>query len=253
MENNENFVAEQVTENVEQTTEQTPKMYTQEQVDEIVGKRIARNAAKIRKEYDRKYGGLTEVLEAGTGKQSVEEITDTFRNFYQQKGIQLPQKPAYSDADIEVLARAEADEIIRGGFDEVVEEVNRLADIGAANMTARERAVFKTLAEHRQKAERGRELSKIGVTEDVYGSKEFSDFAGKFNPNTPIREVYDLYQKTQPRKEIKPMGSMKSTGPADNGVKEYYSPEEARKFTMKDLNENPALMAALEASMQKWK
>ena len=71
MENNENFVAEQAAENVEQTTEQTPKTYTQEEVDAIVGKRIARKEAKIRKEYDRKYGDLTEVLKAGTGKESV--------------------------------------------------------------------------------------------------------------------------------------------------------------------------------------
>jgi hypothetical protein len=31
MENNENFVAEQVAENVEVTTEQTPKIFTQEE------------------------------------------------------------------------------------------------------------------------------------------------------------------------------------------------------------------------------
>jgi hypothetical protein len=252
MENNENFVTEQVAENVEQTTEQTPKMFTQEEVNEIVGKAKARNSAKIRREYDRKYGNLTEVLKAGTGKESVEEITDTFTEFYKGKGIQLNQRPSYSDADIEVLARADADEIIRGGFDDVVEEVDRLADIGAANMTARERALFKTLAEHRQNAERGRELSKIGVTEDVYTSKEFKDFAGKFNPNTPIRDIYDIYQKTQPRKEIKPMGSMRSSAPADSGVKEFYSVEEARKFSRADLDKNPALMAAIEKSMQKW-
>ena len=101
MENNENFVTEQVAENVEQTTEQIPKMYTQEQVDDIVGKRIARNTAKIRREYDRKYGSLTEVLEAGTGKQSVEEITDTFREFYKGKGITLPQKPSYTEATLD--------------------------------------------------------------------------------------------------------------------------------------------------------
>ena len=250
MEMNENFVEQ--TENVEQTTEQTPKMFTQEEVNEIVGKAKARNSAKIRREYDRKYGSLTEVLEAGTGKQSVEEITNTFREFYKGKGIKLPQKPSYSDTDIEILARADADEIIRGGFEDVVEEVDRLADIGADNMTAREKALFKTLAEHRQSAERGRELSQIGVTEDVYSSKEFNDFAGKFNPKTPIREIYDIFQKTQPRKEIKPMGSMKTSAP-DSGVKEYYSPEEARKFTRADLDKNPALFAAIEKSMQKWK
>ena len=253
MENNENFVAEQVTENVEQTTEQTPKMFTQDEVNEIVGKAKARNTAKIRREYDRKYGNLTDVLKAGTGKESVEEITDTFTQFYQNKGIQLHKSPSYSDADIAVLARADAEEIIRGGYDDVVEEVDRLADIGAENMTAREKALFKTLAEHRQSTERGRELSKIGVTEDVYGSKEFNDFASKFNPSTPIRDIYDIYQKTQPRKEIKPMGSMKSSGPSDNGVKDYYSPEEAKRFTRADFDRNPTLFAAVEKSMLKWK
>jgi hypothetical protein len=152
-----------------------------------------------------------------------------------------------------VLARADAEEIIRGGFDDVVEEVDRLADIGAANMTARERAVFKTLAEHRQSEERGRELSKIGVTKDVYNSKEFNDFAAKFNPNTPIRDIYDIYAKTQPKKEIQTMGSMKSNNPPDSGVKEFYTVEEARKFTKADFDKNPALFEAVQRSMTKWR
>jgi hypothetical protein len=253
MENNENFVTEQVTENVEQTTEQTPKTYTQEEVDAIVGKRIARTKAKLQKDYDRKYGDLEEVLRAGTGKESVEEMTDTFKEFYQKKGIKIPEKPTYSARDIEVLARAEADEIIRSGFDDVVEEVDRLAEIGAANMTAREKAVFKALAEHRQSAERGRELSKLGVKEDVYGSKDFTDFAAKFNANTSITDIYDIYSKTQPKKEIKTMGSMKNIDSGDSGVKDFYTPEEARKFTKKDYDKNPALFKAVENSMLKWK
>jgi hypothetical protein len=253
MENNENLVTEQVTENVEQTTEQTPKTYTQEEVDAIVGKRIARNEAKIRKEYDRKYGGLTDVLKAGTGKESVEEMTDTFQKFYASKGIKMPQKPDYSAKDIEVLARAEADEVIRGGYEDVVEETDRLAGIGVANMTAREKAVFKVLAEHRQNAERGRELGKLGVTEDVYSSKEFQDFAGKFNSNTPIAEVYEIYSKTQNKKEHRTMGSMKNNNSADSGIKDFYTPEEARRFTKKDYDNNPELFAAVEKSMLKWK
>lgn len=253
MENNENFVAEQVTENVEQTTEQTPKTYTQEEVDAIVGKRLARNEAKIRKEYDRKYGDLTDVLKAGTGKESVEEMTDTFTKFYTSKGVKMPQKPSYTDADIKVLAQAEADEIIRGGYEDVVDEVERLTKVGFANMTAREKAVFKTLAEHRQSAERGRELSQLGVTEDVYNSQEFKDFAGKFNSNTPIKDIYDIYNKTQPKKQVRTMGSMKNTSSEDTGVKDYYTPEEARRFTKKDFDKNPELFAAVEKSMLKWK
>ena len=252
MENNENLVL--MTENVEQPTEEvvTPKTYTQEEVDAIVGKRIARKEAKIRKEYDRNYGELVGVLKAGTGKESVEELTDTFRGFYQKKGVQLSQKPNYTDEDIAVLAKADADEIISAGYEEVVDEVERLSKLGLNGMTAREKALFKTLAEHRQSTERGRELNKIGVTEDVYNSNEFKTFAGKFNANTPINEVYDLYRKTHQTKEIKSMGSMKTNTPADNGVKEYYSPEEARKFTKKDFDNNPALYAAVEKSMLKW-
>lgn len=255
MENTETFVTE-VTENVEQTTEETvvepAKMFTQDDLNAAVGKAKARERAKLTKQYERKYGRLEEVLKAGTGKKSVEEVTDTFEQYYQKKGIQFPTKPAYSDSDIEVLAKADAEDIIRSGYEEVVEEVDRLTEIGFANMSAREKVLFKALAEHRQSAERGRELTKIGVKEEVFESKEFKDFAGKFAPTTPIRDIYDIYQKTQPKKEIKPMGSMKSNGTADNGVKDFYSFEEASKFSKKDFDKNPALYAAVQKSMTKW-
>jgi len=242
-----------VTETVEQSTEPVvEKTYTQSEVDAMMGKRAARAEAKIRKEYERKYGDLEAVLKAGTGKESVEEMTDTFKRFYSQKGIQMPQKPDYTAQDIEVLAKAESDEIIRSGYEDVVDEVDRLAAIGVENMTPREKAVFRNLAEHRQNAERGRELGKIGVTEDVYNSKEFKEFQGKFNPNTPITDVYNIYRQTQ-KKDIKPMGSMKNSDSSDSGVKDFYTVEEARKFTRADYDKNPALYAAVQKSMLKWK
>ncbi len=252
MNEKETLVPEQGAENVEQTTEQTPKTYTQEEVDAIVGKRIARKEAKIRKEFDRKYGELEEVLKAGTGKQNVEEVTDTFKQFYQKKGITIPQKPTYTDKDIEVLARAEADDIIRSGYEEVVEETDRLTELGLANMTAREKAVFKVLAEHRQNTERGKELSQIGVTEDVYNSQDFKEFASKFNANIPVKDVFDIYRKTQPQKEFKTMGSMTNKTSDDGTVKDFYTRDEALKFTKKDFDQNPALFKAVEQSMLKW-
>lgn len=256
MENNENLVPVEGAENVEQPTEerqQEVKTYTQEEVDAIVGRKKARMEAKIRKEYDRKYGGLTDVLKAGTGKESVEEMTDTFAKFYEKKGILVNKEPSYNAKDLEVLAQAEADDYIRGGLEDVVEEVDRLADIGVDNMSAREKAVFKILAEHRQKAERSQELSSIGVTEEEYNSPEFQEFAGMFKSDTPIEKVYAQYQKNKPKKEIKPMGSMKNSESGDNGVKDFYTPEEARAFTKKDYDNNPALFAAVEKSMLKWK
>lgn len=253
----ENNLVENVAENVENTTEQTPKLYTEDElnakVNEIVGKRVARKEAKIRKEYDAKYGNLTDVLRAGTGKEDVDDLASAFREFYEKKGIKIPEKPSYSDRDIEVLAKAEAEDIIRSGYEEVVEEVDRLAKIGVANMSSRDKAIFMALAAHRQSAERGMELSKLGVTEDVYNSKEFTDFASKFNPNTPIKDIYDIYQKTLPKKTIKPMGSMKSNVAEENGVKDFYSYEEAVKFTKKDFDKNPELYRKVQESMTKWK
>ena len=251
MENNENFVEQ--TENVEQTTEQTPKMFTQDEVNDIVGKSKARERAKITKQFERKYGQLEEVLKAGTGKGSVEELTDTFTDFYEKKGVQIRKPTEYSDNDLAVLANADAQEIIKAGYEDVVEEVDRLSGIGIDKMTAREKKLYAALADHRQSTERALELSKLGVTADVYNSKEFNDFASQFKAGKPIAEIYEIYEKTQPKKEIKPMGSMKSTSQNDNGLKEFYTPEEAKKFTMKELRDNPALEKKLIESMHKWK
>ena len=211
-----------------------------------MSRRNARTRAKIEKEYERKYRPLIDTLKAGTGKESVEEINDTFKEFYTKKGITIPTQPQYSDRDVETLAKADAEEIIRSGFDEVVEEVDRLAEIGAANMTAREKALFRVLAEHRKTTEMSNELAKIGVGKDVYNSAEFQEFKSMFDPKTPIAKIYETYAKTQPKKEIRTMGSMQQG--KNTGVKDYYSPEEIEKLTEEDLDD-PKVWEAVRRSM----
>ena len=254
MDNEKILATEEVAEKVETTTEEVPKVYTEAEfnakLDEVLGKKIARKEAKIRKEYDKKYSALEEVLKAGTGKETVEEITDTFTDFYKKKGIEVRNTPKYSARDEEVLAKAEAEEIISYGYDEVVEEVERLAKLGVANMTPRDKAVFKVLAEHRQNAERSKELSGLGVTEAEY--KEFSEFAGKFNANTPTRDIYDIYRKMKPKKNIQTMGSMTNKSSDEGTVKDFYTRDEALQFTKKDFDKNPALYKAVTESMTKW-
>jgi hypothetical protein len=49
------------------------------------------------------------------------------------------------------------------------------------------------------------------------------------------------------------MGSMKNSVSTDNGVKDFYSRDEALKFTQKDFDKNPALFDAVRKSMYKWK
>jgi len=269
-ENNENLVmGEDITENTEETVEETAgqveqiadeqpeeKVYTQAEYDagikKAVDKAVTRREAKIHKDYQRKYGELETVLKAGTQKEDVTEIAGDFRRFYEEKGVPIPSAPEYSTKDIEILADAEAKEIIGYGLEDVTEELNRLTALGVNNMSAREKRVYTKLAEYHKVASQHQELSKIGVSEEVYESKEFKDFASKFTQNTPITEVYNLYNQMQPKKEFKNPGSMKSTSAKDE-VKEEYTFEEASKFSKADFDKNPKLWEAVLRSMPKWK
>ena len=263
MEDNKELVNE--TENVELPTEEVvvteevieqPKTYTEEElnarVDELLAKKIARKEARIRKEYDKKYGKLENVLRAGTGEDDLNTITDTLSNFYTKKGIQIPTEPTYSESDMKVLANAEAQSIIDSGFEEVVEEVDRLAELGVDNMTSREKLVFTKLAEYRKSEQDRKDLAKIGVSEAALEDKEFIEFAEKLNPNMSTKEKYEMYTQYKPKPKVETMGSMKNTTSNDTGVKDFYTRDEALKFTKKDFDKNPALFKAVENSMLKW-
>ena len=264
-----------VTENVEaQTTEEIagveateqseavemPKTYTEEElnarVDELLARKIARKEAKIRKEYEEKYSPYKEaesVLNAGMGTSNIQEATDNLKEFYKKKGLEIPQyTPSYSDYDMKAGAEREANEIIESGFDEVVEEVDRLASKGVDNMTPREKLIFNQLANYRKAEGDRKELAKIGVKDDVLKSEDFKEFAKDFKSDVPITKIYEKYAKTQPKPKVETIGSMKNATSDDGGVKDFYTRDEALKFTRKELDKNPALFKAIENSMLKW-
>ncbi len=276
MENNENIVIEKVTENVDGiTTEESipqgnepEKVYTEEEfqeklregikngINEVMPGKIARNRARIEKQMNSEVGSLLNVLRAGSGMEnaSVKELAEAYSGFYEGNGVKIPQETNYSSQDIEILAQAEATDIINAGEDEVIEELERLSKLGVKDMTARDKAVFLNLNNYVKSTETSRELSKIGVPESVYNSQEYKDFASKFaGSNTSPKEIYEIYAKTQPKKEIQTMGSMTNSTSKDNGVKDFYTRDEASKFTVEDFNKNPALYEAVVKSMQKWK
>lgn len=263
MENNEELVLEN-TENVdelateelvegakEEETEETPKaIYTEEdfnkKLDEVLAKKIARREAKIRKEYDTKYGKLENVLRAGTGIENVDEMTNSFTEYYSSKGINIPTTNGINDRDLERLGNTDAEDIISVGFEEVVEETDRLAKVGYDNMTSREKAMFKKLAEYRKDAEEKKELAQLGVTGDSLN--EYLEFRNKLNPEMSEKEKYELYVKFKPKKDIEQIGSMKNTT-ADK-KKDYYTMEEIGKLTSEELDD-PDIWNAVMASMQK--
>ena len=251
---------EKITENVEVvTTEETAEqvtapaeelVYTKSQfhdaVNEAAGKRAARKEAKVRKEYESKYGGLFDVLKAGTGFETVEEMTAAFKEHYEGKGVTFSSKPELSDREIAVLANADADEIIQSGWDEVIEEAERLRAKGVDKMSARERTILVKLAEHIDAAEEQKAFAEIGVGKDVYESAEYKAFADLFKGSkTPPKKIYELYTKTLPDKEIPTVGSLTQQAPAE---KEFYTPEEIAKLSEKDLAD-PKVFEKVRRSM----
>ena len=240
-------------EKVEEEPKEQEKVYTEEEfnnrLDEILAKKIARKEAKIRREYERKYGEAENILKAGLEKDTFEDAVDELKNFYTEKGVQIP-KYEPSPREAEILADAEAREIIDSGYDDIVEEVDRLAEIGVDNMTPREKIVFSKLAEYRKSEEERRELASIGVKDDVIDSKEFQEFSSQFTSNTPISKVYELYTKTLDKPKIEKIGSMKNGNSQEE--KTYYSPEDVDKLTPEDYD-NPVIFKRVHDSMAKWK
>lgn len=258
MEDKETMVTEEVTEQIAENTEhtaeetrQTPeKLFTQEDLDKYAGRRAARAEEKVRREYERMYGPLTDVLRAGTGKDSVEEITDSFRDYYGSRGVTIPQGGGFSARDIQKLASSDAQEIIDGGYEEVVEELGRLEKLGTDRMSERERMVYQSLKDHRGAAERNRELAQIGVPETVYNSPEFRKFASRYHENVPAADVYRDFEKLHDTSKVEPIGSMKNGSHIEE--KTFYTPEEVDKLTRKDY-ENPVIMKRVRESMLRWK
>lgn len=228
---------------------ESEKKFSQEEVDQIVGRRLAREREKMNRETEKKYGELERVLRAGTGLENVGDMAMAFRESYEKKGIDIPKAPAFDDRDVSTLAKADADEIIEAGYDEVIEELDKLAEKGADKMTKREQQVFARLCDYKKAQDGRNELIKMGLKPDVIDSKEFKDYAAMFNSTIPLSKVYEMYAK-ETAKPVENIGSL--TNNAGKEPKTYYSPEEVDKLTAKDY-EDPVVMKNVRESMLKWK
>ena len=234
----------------EPETKPEGKTYTQEQFNEAMSRRLGRERANFEKEVERKYGRIERVLRAGTGKEDLDEIAQDLENLYGTENMNpTTGEDNLSDQDLQILAGHTAKEIIADGPEVVEQELERLRS--AQNLTKREEALKAQLEQHLEAVRKEAELEKAGIPADVAASPEFQAFAKKFAADTPLSEVYSLYPQKPPAKEINTMGSMSSSY-KDTGVKDFYTPEEARKFTKADFDKNPAIWKAVNDSMTKW-
>lgn len=263
---NENLVLEN-TENVDELTteeivdgngdtteepikeEKAPiRTYTDEEVNDIVKRKLYRKETKIREEYEKKYGKVEDLLKAGLETDSFDDAVDSLQKFYENKGVKI-NTPKYTQREEELLANAEAEDIISAGYDEISEETDRLANlIEQGTATERDKVIFKKIAEERKRQEGLKELASIGVKEDAINEQDFKDFEKNLNPKMSIKEKYEMYLKFKPKKEVEPIGSMKNT--ETNKTKDFYTEEEISKLSLDDLSD-PKVWDIVRKSMTK--
>ena len=225
----------------------------QEEFSEMMKTRLDRQERTFQKELS-KYKDTENVLKSALGASDIEEANKKLREYYENEGIKLPEvyKPGLSSREIEVLAKADAQDFINEGYDSMLNEANRLAAKEYKNLNDRERIIFNTLAEELNKENSKRELLKVGAKEDVLNDKDFINFRNQFNSKTPIGDIYNLYLQTHNSKQKPtPMGSMKDTT-AKKDIKDYYSPDDVNKLTDEDWAK-PGVFEKALASMKKWK
>jgi hypothetical protein len=242
---------------VEKEEDSKPKgrFVTDDELNEIINKRVARKMNKLERDYESKYADYRDteaVLNAGLGTSNIQEANKKMRDYYRSEGINVPDpvKPTYSEHDTEILAKAEANEIIEDGYDSMLEEANKLAQKGYANMNSREKIIFTTLGEKLTEEKDRKMLLKLGANEDLLKDSEFKEFRNQFNSNVSIETIYSLYKNKQPKRKFENPGSMKNN--KTDEVKDFYTYEESLKYDRKDFEKNPELFKAIEKSMTKW-
>ncbi len=243
---------EEVEETVDEVEEPKEELLPKSDVNKIVEARLARERRKFNRE-KAKYEELVNTLKIGMGKDNIDEISKDMKTFYKEQGIEIPEYRYNNERDEKILAKADAEEIIEAGEEEMERVANEIASKPFEKRTIREKTIFNELAQNLIMNRAAKELEKIGVKRDLLEDKTFKSFAEKFSINTPITEIYEMYSKLNKPQETtpkKPVGSVKTTA-SNNVIKDYYTPEEVSKFTESELR-NPKLMEAVENSMAKW-
>ena len=246
---NNELVVEDTAE-TEEVQEVEEKTYTQADLDKILEARTNSINRKHQKELD-KYRKTESILKQGLGVDNIDDINSQLNDFYTGQGIEIKQEDGYNDKEQRILANAELNEIISYGDEEIIDTARELAN--KKTRTVREETLLQGLMKQISIKQATQDLEKIGADKSIYESDGFKTFASKFNPDVKVTDIYEFYKKTLPqKKQPETAGSMKSVQ-VDNKLKDFYTPEEAKKFTNADYDKNPALFDAVVRSMYKWK
>jgi hypothetical protein len=209
----------------------------QEEFNGMIKDRLSKKDRQYKRDLA-KYQDIENVLRNTIGGDDLEGIRVNLRNAYSSQGIDLPEEynVGLSEEDYEVLARNDAELIIKDGFEAMEEEANRLAAMDYKNLNPREKMVFKTLVEKISQEKDMKELLSIGAKIDVLNSKEFKEFKEQFKSDVPITTIYTMFKGNKPKQVIDNPGSMRND--KVKSMKTTFTDEDIAKMTDEELEAN---------------
>ena len=146
-------------------------------------------------------------------------------------------------------------EAMRVNLEQVV--ADKLLEIHKQNVVAsyyprargeQEKAEFNKLATTLTSEKRRKDLLSVGGSKELLDDKEFKEFSSQFNSQVSIKDIYEMYNKIKPKKEVETPGSMQNHNPS--AKKDRYTEEEISSMTSADLDD-PEVWAAVVRSLQK--
>ncbi len=238
-----------ITAEEEEENEKKGRFVTDDEINQIVDARVKRKMRKYEREMAI-YKDTENVLKTGLSVSDINEANEKLREYYTENGYKMPGKTSvFSDRDLEILAQADAEEIIAEGYESMLDEANLLAKTGYNNLNAKEQKIFLRLCEALEEKKDAQELKKLGVTDEFLKDEDFISFRKKFDKKTPVDEIYEIYKKSQPKPKIELPGSMKNNSVKTE--KEYYTPEEVNALTPEEW-QKPGVWEKVLNSRKKW-
>lgn len=239
-------------EEIERLAEERANQLFEEKVEE----RLIRERNKREKEQSKKmakYKQLENVVKAGMGVDSLDEAITRSTQYYKDAGIEIPEyKNEYTTQEQNILGKADAEEIIGLGKDEMEAEANRLAQIPYEQRSIRERKEFEVICTKLTELKDIDELKNNGADSSILSKNEFIEFRKQFNNNVPINKVYEMYQKMNTTVKPKPASpGSASTSASTNHIGDYISAKDFDNLTDEQLND-PKIMAIVDKSRTKW-
>lgn len=210
--------------------------------DEKFNKRWGREMSKIERSNAKK-NELVDLLKQQTGKTDLDELLSLT---YKSYGV---EQPVTNSKDEEILGKYDAKEVLDSNdYEFILDEVNRLAD---KDRTQREQAMFMELGgyltNHNKEEKRKNQIKEAGIENEVLNDDKFKEFSNKFNEDTSIVDIYNLYKAVNPKEKPFSSGSLKDVKAKSS---ELFTKEEFMALTSEDLKNPKIFEKAMKSKKQ---